>query len=659
MSQVDLDFRCAELVNLLDEIDVVSFDVFDTALVRQVDRPVGAFYLLASDAGIVDASAFVSERVRAETEARKLAWEKRQAVEVDLQEIYGCLNFRLPENCSVKQLMEHERQLELRIARPRAWVLDFYRHVRYRGLRVGFVSDMYLDAELISEMLERCGYEKPDFLLVSSYEGETKSTGGLYRRLIENLKVAPERVLHLGDNLHSDYDRARELGLRAKYFPKCLDDFRVSRLATRFTQAGVTVQPAGEASQQASWASLWRGLVAARQDLREDDFWFDLGYSHAGPLLLGFALWLHQQAQVDDVSSLFFLARDGHVVHRLHLELLKHAGTGIPGVYLHASRRALNIPALSAVDEQACDFLVSGSSILTAGEFVARAGLDPTTVRDVFESAGLSPDTKIDSDPLYGRLRLLFRSLEEPLLVNARRERELLRDYFEQQGVFEHDHLGLVDIGWHGSMQQSFCKLMHAFDRQHRVNGYYLGTFHAARKHVEAGARHRAYLCEQGKPDDMWRLIRTSVELFEWLFCAPHGSVHGFARRDHGEVAPLFDDMQAEQFRHETADRMQRGALRFAQDFLSAFPCGVLPPVPAPGFAVALIRELLRRPSSIEARLIGDIPHAEGFGAAGQVRLLACPPKGAHLPWNWISAWKEWRKSFWRQGYMRRLMSGR
>lgn len=643
-----------ELNRLLDDVDVVSFDVFDTALVRQVERPTDVFLLLAGEAGIQDTAAFTAERIRAEAQARDQAWRACQAVEVNLQDIYACLQFSLPEGLTKAVLAEQERQLELRIARPREWVRAFYRQARLKGRKVGFVSDMYLDAGLIGEMLHRAGYEKPDFLLVSSEVGETKAAGGLYRELLSRLDVPPARVLHLGDNRHADLDRASRAGLQARWLPKCAETFSGSKLGKRFARVGI-LNAASSDSSRTLWTSLWRGLVAARQDSYRDDFWFSLGYSHAGPLLLGFTLWLQRRAQADGITGLYFLARDGHIVHRIHGALAEHGADVTAGTYLHASRRALNIPALTRVDEAACDFLVSGSSVLTAGEFIARVGLDPRECLEALDALGLEPDSLIDSGLQYGRLRALFRSLEDQLLAHAARERVLLHDYFGEQGVFGQSHLGLVDIGWHGSMQTSFCALLDAFGGGPDVTGYYLGTFHAARQRVEAGARQRAYLCELGEPAELWRLIRVSVEIFEWLFCAPHGSVCGFSRAGSG-VVPLFDGMDAEQLRHETAERMQAGVIAFVQDCLSAFPKGVVPPVPEASFAVAVLGEMLRRPSIAEAELLGEIPHAEGFGGAARVRPLARPPVGAHLPWRWGEAVRGWRQSFWRPGYRRRLL---
>lgn len=642
------------LARALDTVEVLSLDVFDTALVRPVAHPTDVFQLLAVECGIADATAFVAARVRAEAEARAQAWHRNQAVEITLAEIYDRLSFPLPDGVDAAALAASELAIEIRLARPREQALGIYRRARGMGLKVGFVSDMYLDREAIGAMLRAAGYDEWDFLLVSSESGQTKAHGGLYKALLASVGVPPEQVLHLGDNRASDVVKARASGLSAHWLPKCVDRMSESKLGQRFVRAGVAVDSAAPL-----WSSLWRGLVAARRDAGGDDFWSGLGYSHVGPLLLAFGLWLRERTLEDEVSRLYFLARDGHVMHRVHLELAAH-GLALPqGGYLYASRRAFNVPAMTRVGEPECDFLVSGSSVLRTRDFLARLGLDAAEHLDAIRSVELEPDTPIVSGLAYGRLRALFRALERPLLELAQRERFLLRDYLAAQGVFEQGRLGLVDIGWHGTMQESFSGLLTQFGAEPTVIGYYLGTFEGARKRAEAGAHHRGFLCELGEPREMWAVIRTSVEVFEWLFCAPHGSVCGFERTAAG-IVPRFDGMDAERLRHDTAERLQEGALQFVRDFLSAFAHGVAPAVPNPAVAVALLRDLLEHPCPEEARLIGEIPHAEGFGDAGRVRPIARPPLGALLPWRWSAAWRGWREAFWRRAYLRRLVpSGR
>jgi hypothetical protein len=273
------------------------------------------------------------------------------------------------------------------------------------------------------------------------------------------------------------------------------------------------------------------------------------------------------------------------------------------------------------------------------------------------QAVGLQPDQIVSVGEDYDRLRALFRSLEPALLKLAAAERRLLADYWRQEGLFEQSHIGLVDIGWHGSLQESFARLMQEFGQDTPVTGYYLGTFPPARARTEAGAKHRAYLCEAGEPADRLAIIKSSVEIFEWLFCAPHPSVVGFQRSGTGQVQPKFESGEFEQARETTAMQVQAGALKFIEDALNCFAPGLNPPLIPVGLEVALLDDLLKRPTAQEARLLGDLPHAEGFGGVTQVRSIAQPAAKLYHPIAWARLISGYRQAFWRRGYLCRLWS--
>lgn len=648
------------LVEAIEKAEVISFDIFDTALIRTTEKPVDIFMLLAYEAGIEDPLAFTAARMQAEAEARNLAWESRGATEITLAEIYAQLLERTPFSAQfVSDLMRQERDLELRLCRRHPVIGQAFDWALKLNKKVGFISDMYLDTPLIEAMLLKCGYKAFDFLWVSAETGTTKASGGLYRHVQEQLKTSALTQLHIGDNVDSDIIQARAAGLTAYHIGKNAERLPDTPLGKRFSRQKITpVAPEQSAlAEQDSgiWKSLWRGLVAAHQAKNEDDFWYMLGYTHVGMLLLGFSLWLHRQARHDGVTQLYFLARDGHIMREAYQLVDDHSLTQCPGRYLYASRRALNVPALTEINEQACDFLVSGTTRMPVGAFLSRVGLAIPDALPMIQAVGFSgPEQMVLSGEDYGKLRALFRALSPLILPQAEKERDLLCQYLQQEHVFEHSHIGLVDIGWHGSLQDSFCNLLSLLGKNNKVTGFYLGTFPAARARVAKGAKQHAYLCEGGEPVKHWNIILASVEVFEWLFCAPHGSVLGFERHN-DKIMPLLESGEQEKIRITTATQMQAGALQFMQDALSCFVPGTTLPAISSDLAIALLDDLLHHPTPQEAKLLGDLPHAEGFGDIVQVQSLARP---THKPYN-IFRWRKlvdgYRTAFWRTGYKRRL----
>lgn len=648
----------AGLAEAIRRAQVVSFDVFDTALVRACERPVEAFWLVAQAANLPDPAEFARRRIDAEARARRLAWEQRQATEVTLEEIYAQLE---PDFGTSAPLMVLERAVEARLCRRHPLVGAAHDYARSLGKAVGFISDIYLERELVAALLEKCGYGGWDFLWVSSEAGVTKSTGELFQRALAARVEPPPDWLHLGDNLDSDQHQARRAGLNSWLVPKCVDLLAGSPLDRRLRRAGVAPLDLPKSAPAAGapgspWPSLCRGLAAVQQARPDRDFWWDLGYTQVGLLLLGFALWVGRTADQMGLPKLYFLARDGHIMHIIHQSLRRRGLVCCDSRYLYASRRALNLPALLAIDENACDFLVSGTSRLQVREFLARIGLDPATLLPQIQVAGFrGPDQRVETGTDYGQLRALFRSLDQVLLAQAAAERDLLKEYLRREQLLDQPHIGLVDIGWHGSLQDSLGDLTQLFGCASPLTGFYLGTFPPARRRVAAGADHRAYLCEGGEPSARFQIIHRSVEVFEWLFCAPHGSVLGFRQQADGAIEPLLESGDLEQARHASAERMQAGALRFIEDALDCFTPAAPPPPIGPDLAVSLLAELLIRPSAEEAQRLGDLPHAEGFGNVMRVRPIAQPAAKPYQPLAWLRLYRDYHTAFWKPGYLRRL----
>ncbi len=60
----------------------------------------------------------------------------------------------------------------------------------------------------------------------------------------------------------------------------------------------------------------------------------------------------------------------------------------------------------------------------------------------------------------YGYLRRLFLELAGPICDNAREEREVLLDYLGASGLVGGRRVGLIDVGWHGTMQRSITDML-------------------------------------------------------------------------------------------------------------------------------------------------------------------------------------------------------
>jgi predicted HAD superfamily hydrolase len=222
--------------SLIDESDVVLFDVFDTAVFRKVSQPSEVFNLLGTG--------FKFKRMQAEHAAA--------TKNPNIDDIYD----EIPELSHLKQ---KEIDLELALTYQNPEIHSLYQYALKQGKKVGFASDMYLPLEVIQKILNKSGYVEMDFLYVSSEVLAKKETGEMYSnisRMLYYLNLGTDKALMIGDNKHSDYDMAIKSGFKAVHYRKtfsehdfwyrlgyndlgCITLAFVSWLRNRFREQGV------------------------------------------------------------------------------------------------------------------------------------------------------------------------------------------------------------------------------------------------------------------------------------------------------------------------------------------------------------------------------------------------------------------------------------
>lgn len=657
---------------LLNKVDLVTFDVFDTALIRGLRQPDDLFLqlsLVGHSVGVLSpgvcARANVAQARRdAEREVRRRAWAQESRSEVRLDEIYAELGVRLGLEVEVlDRLMRIETELELAQNDRNPFVGRLHDDALRAGKQTGFLSDMYLDETLIRQLLDRGGYSGFTFVHVSSTAFDTKARGTMYQRILRDYGLAPSRWLHIGDNRNSDVAVARRIGIRTLHYEKCTSRLRSDSVANRRQHRPPTLDAAPESHL---FGSIAAGLVSGRAFCNPDasstgsdaDRWIEWGYRHVGPLLAGFGTWLVRELRRSGVSRAFFLARDGYLI-KSGVDRILAAGSAkdsrMATEYLFASRRSYNFASITRVDNDSLEFLAGGTSRLTPRQFLARIDIDIDRHPAELRQAGLiSADNPVSSAHDRRRLCELLRLLESRIIDQARAEFTALECYFEAQGLADQAELAIVDLGWHGSLQWAIEKLIARIGPKTRTTGFYLGTFAPARRYADKGMRMRGYLCENGLPTTMDRSIKLSVEIIEWIFSAPHGSVRRFVTTSDG-VQPLLAELDFEPARWERAGAVQRGALEFLDDYLRKWGGFDLPQVPPRDSVRTLIRAL-SRPTLAEATALGDMKHVEGFGHVAVERFIARPPGSLRDPRTYPRLLLGYRDAFWRAGYTRRIL---
>ncbi len=295
-----------EVLKIANEYDVITFDVFDTLIIRDVQKPADIFTLAYGKIGRYF-------RVGAEMLARM----KSRNGEVTLKNIEKYFF----TSC------EKELQIELDYCRANPKIFEVYKSLKECGKKLYAISDMYLPSKFISELLEKAGYDLE--LMVSCEEGCNKYSGELFQKFLANKNVDVTKVLHIGDNILSDYSGAKKVGIKSYLIEKHTN--KLSYVKYRINKPMLS-------------AFINHGINELQDPVEK------IGYEIVGPIILGFCQWVHENLTILNFNKAFFLARDMRFVYDIYKKIY-HDNVS----YLCVSRKSLEFAKDNP--EEICKYL--------------------------------------------------------------------------------------------------------------------------------------------------------------------------------------------------------------------------------------------------------------------------------------------------------------
>lgn len=542
-----------------------SFDVFDTCLVRTWAMPQDMFHALAlrllAREGQRPLPDEVHDLVRERVEAERRARRTSRREDVTLKQIYACFpaaSFGL----SPGEAMEAELAMERECLRPVPAMLARVRGLRGSGVAVAFVSDMFLPEGFVAELLATHGFLEPgDRVYVSGERGVTKHTGNLFRLVLDDMGLAPAELLHTGDNPHTDVAVPRAMGIRVRHETSaCLTPLERGMLGgggrtclTRSAMAG--------ASRLARLAEGGDGPDTPLARVAADV---------AGPVLAGFVAWVLDRARRQGLRRLWFVARDGQIMHAVARELLGDS-PGPECRYLYGSRQAWFLAGLTSFEPSEVEWLFIPGHCARPASIAARLDCTPGEIE---AAASRSPGPGFWQAPLpperAGELLALLetRGVRELVEAKAAAAREMLAAYLVQEGVADGEPVTLVDVGWTLKAQRALGLALKACGLDCPVSGLYLGLSQSALTAAQAGP-YQAYFLERDRwfdaDEPMNFLFRNANLVEQVLTAATHGQTVGYARNGEGRMVPVLRPDARSRDELAAVEQVQARVLAFAR----------------------------------------------------------------------------------------------
>ena len=417
-----------EIKEKISKYDVISFDIFDTLVFRQLEKPDHIFSLV----GVKSVYPHFKEwRIAAEKKARELNDLKYGSREVTLEDIYKVLfeKYSIPE--SVKEI---EETLEVEKSCSNPFVKEVYNYALSLGKTIVFTTDMYLGKKTIKEILDKCGYCDQVKIYLSNEYKLRKGDGTLQKKLIEDFPG--KSILHIGDSLNGDFNKFIENGLDAIYNPSPRNGQREKLLGDNV------------------FSSTYRALINNEMNsgLWLRDHHFTHGFRVGGILTYGFCQFIEQFAKLKSVDKVCFCARDCFIVSEIYKKLFN----AIPSEYLQISRNAIFKVTL---DRNFNDYI--NRFILKFYDVYKNR-----TVQDFFQETGMGfliPELeKYDIDKYFYLSNYKKDDLEDFIVLNKSviqshyKESKRYAEQYFRSVIGDAKKLLVVDIGWSGTCIRAF-----------------------------------------------------------------------------------------------------------------------------------------------------------------------------------------------------------
>ena len=523
-------------------LKVLSLDCFDTLLWRDCHAPTDLF------AGLPGVS--LAQRMVAEKNARQAEATLRQRTEISIEAIY---EHAMPGAGGMPraEAIDAEVTAEARACFAFAPTVELMRRAKLAGHKVVIVSDTYLSARQLRELIESAAgkevLELIDRVFVSSENGLSKSQG-LMQKVLKAMKVGPQEVLHIGDNYTADYEASRALGVPALHLLQFSE-----AAAQRLRYERACHQLVGDARKDIR-ALMPHRPVLAIEEPKATGLASALGVSVLGPVFHAFDQWLREEAaalqeeRAGRVHWLFML-RDGHLPQIVH-------------------------EACGEADSTACveiSRFVSIAASLTSREaymrhFSTELGRKPSTLaRQMLfseeEIEAIIGEDKTPDQMLEGSYRLaeeLKNGKRQKIVRKRARERaeRLVAHIRSQVNPAPGDTLMLVDLGYNGSAQTHVDALLReAFDCH--VAGRYL----VFRELAATGLDKKGLIDERHYDLELVDALCGNVAVIEQLATCALGSVRDFT--DEGE--PIREEASVKGAQSDVRERVQAGVVRYAK----------------------------------------------------------------------------------------------
>ena len=443
-------------------------------------------------------------------------------------------------NTLLQVVTDYELFMENSMLVPRKELVDWLIELAGQGKNIFIISDIYLPAEHLRNLVRHAGFlDYVEEVISSADTFLAKASGTAFPFIEDKYGLDRKKWLHVGDNPISDGLRPSEFGLSALVLHDAAEKHRKAVTKRYLNYSGGRPFWRGRALQQLMQPH--EGENSEQHDLYIE------GYTFLAPLIGGFVQHVAEQSRSLGITKVLFLSREGWTFKKFWEKSMPalFPDGNLPEIeYLYVSRMAL---AGASCAYQGLTRANADIAFLPPGNRDFRDvcrifSLDISSLEMHLKRHDLAVDTCLSpwhkGFDSWDKVRF-YELLEDTAFQDEIKRQTLpanqaLQRYLPDVGFFDHTDVAIVDIGWLGTIQRFLYEAV-----QHRTDcptchGYLFGATRGIPYPTSVKNAIEGVVYDRQRFDMAASTMLYARDLFEEACRAPHPTLNGYQLTEDG-----------------------------------------------------------------------------------------------------------------------------
>ena len=430
--------------------DVISFDIFDTLLMRRGILYPEDVFLLAELRLKAEGLEYPFAKMRKEAEVTLMGYPDLDEIYENLQKLSGWTNV------VINRMKQVECETDDSLLLRREVMCRIFQRAIEQGKKVYLISDMYYPKVYLEKLLCQNGIVGYQELFVSCDIKKEKSDGSLFQWYLEQVKEGSK--LHIGDNRRADVQKALENGIGAYQVYSAYEMLMASSMQEILSNVKTLQQRCILGLIVSRIFNSPFSLYSSKGYIEIRDMG-DLGYCFIAPMFMEFIKWFLVQVKENHIEQILFPSRDGYLMQKIYEIMTEDL---VESIYFRASRRAVSVAAIK--NKSDIERIASKKYQGTCRAFLKlRFGIEMKT--------GDERKNILLKDLTQDEIYQVLCDYEDVIIENAKTEKMCYLKYLNQKGIQPKKNLALFDFVAGGTVQYYLRKILEC-----NIMGIYFAT---------------------------------------------------------------------------------------------------------------------------------------------------------------------------------------